>query len=111
MHLCVTVVSVYFTCSDACHAQQIGRGKIAFYSTRDGREDIYVVDADGTNLRRLTDGNAGGLCPTFSPDGRQIAFLSRRDGNEEIYVMDVGGRNVRRLTVLPATHVHPRHRR
>jgi len=46
--------------------------KIAFVSDRDGSQEIYVMNADGSNASRLTD--AGGIQPTWSPDGARIAF-------------------------------------
>ena len=70
---------------------------IAFSSWRDGDDyEIYVMEADGSNPRRLT--TDSGFSPTWSPDGRYIAFSSWRDGYSEIYVMDADGSNPRRLT-------------
>ena len=72
--------------------------QIAFTSFRDGNEEIYVMDADGSNLRNLTRNPALDSRPAWSPDGGQIAFMSDRDGNWEIYVMDADGGNPQRLT-------------
>jgi Tol biopolymer transport system component len=71
---------------------------IAFGSSRDGPFEIYLMDTDGGNVRRLTKGKALNMRPAWSPDGKQIAFTSNRDGNYEIYVMDAEGGNVRRIT-------------
>lgn len=61
--------------------------------------DVWVMDADGSNSRNLTGDAAGGDgYPSFSPDGRLIAFDSKRSGDNEIYVMDANGDNVRRVT-------------
>ncbi len=60
-------------------------GRIAFYSDRDGNNDIYVMDADGGNVRNLTRHPANEYHPTWSPDGTRIAFSSDRDGTGEIY--------------------------
>ncbi len=79
-----------------------GRGQIAFFSNRDGNGEIYVMDADGKNLRRLTNNPAADEWPSWSPEGKQIAFTSNRDGNGEIYVMDADGTDIRRLTNNPA---------
>jgi TolB protein len=68
-----------------------GGGVIAFYSERDGNEEIYLMSPDGTNLRRLTRNKAEDWFPAWSPDGKWIVFSSNRDGNHEIYVMPAPG--------------------
>ena len=70
--------------------------RIAFTSNRDGDSEIYVMNADGSGVTRLT--NSGGDHPSWSPDGRRIAFTSNGDGDSEIYVMNADGSGVTRLT-------------
>ena len=82
-------------------------GKIIFQSNRDGNDDIYVMDADGSNVKRLTDHSKRDYCADWSPDGKKIAFTSDRDGNDEIYVMDADGSNVKRLTDHPSRDYEP----
>jgi len=84
--------------------------RIVFASNRDrdipdqaeNRElyDIYAMDIDGSNVRRLTDTEGfGSDNPDWSPDGKRIAFDFRPAGaNREIYIMDPDGSNLRRLT-------------
>ncbi len=60
--------------------------------------DIWVVDAEGGEARRLTAHPAYDQRPIWSPDGRWIAFISSRDGNEDIYLVPPAGGDVRRLT-------------
>jgi len=79
--------------------------KIAFYSERDGNADIYLMDADGSDVVRLTDHPADDGYPMFSPDGARISFDSDRDGAFEIYTMNVDGSDLRRLTYNPANDV------
>jgi hypothetical protein len=81
--------------------------QIAFSSNRSGNSNIYVMDADGSNLTLLTEDPAGGNAPSWSPDGSQILFHSERNGNVDIYVMDADGTNVKRLTNDPAPDVSP----
>ena len=76
-------------------------GKIAFsLSGADGSE-IYVMNADGTNRTRLTDGKYDGS-PNFSPDGKQITYVgwNEPDTTPQIYVMNADGNNIKGLTYI-----------
>jgi TolB protein len=76
---------------------------IAFTSNRAGNQEIYVMDADGTGLRRLTNAAGSDANPAFSPKGDLIVFESNRDGTPEIYVMKADGTGVaERLTNFSA---------
>jgi Tol biopolymer transport system component len=57
-----------------------------------------MVNADGTNLRRLTYDRAVDYNPAWSPDGERILFQSNRGGTYNIYSIDLGGRQTQRLT-------------
>jgi Tol biopolymer transport system component len=81
--------------------------EIVYYAEQNGKGDLYVMRADGTEVRRLTNTPADEGGPAFSPDGRTIAYDTDRDGNFEIYVMDADGTHVRRLTRDPARDVSP----
>jgi Tol biopolymer transport system component len=73
-------------------------GKIAFVRAQDGKEQIYVINPDGSNQTRLTEDSSYNADPAWSPDGAKIAFASNRDGKVSIYSMDSDGGNVVRLT-------------
>jgi TolB protein len=73
--------------------------RIAFMSGRDGNPEIYVMNADGSSLRRMTNHPAGDGTPTWSPNGQQLAFVSDRTGTPQIYLMGTDGSNVRRITM------------
>lgn len=88
-------------------AQTLTRGRIVFVSERNGNPEIYVMDATGSNLRRLTRNNAVDDSPVWSPNGRLIAFVSERDGNREIYTMNAEGSTPVRLTRNPARDDSP----
>lgn len=81
--------------------------KIAFRSQRDGNEEIYVMNADGSNVVRLTNSAAADMQPAWSPDGTRIVFASERSGNAEIHVMNSDGTNVVRLTNNAAIDMEP----
>ena len=97
--------------------------RIAFVSDRDGHfladmpdipsYEIYVMDADGGNQRRLTNDLSDDRSPSWSPDGKRIVFTSRRkkdaDGhfNLEIYVMDADDGNQQNLTNNPGEDRFP----
>jgi Tol biopolymer transport system component len=75
--------------------------RIAFTSDRDGDQNIYVMNTDGTGQRRLTDDPARDWAPAWSPDGRFIAFYSERGDNIDVYVMNVDGSEQHNLSQLP----------
>ncbi|MDP6214321.1 MAG: hypothetical protein QGI41_05215, partial [Acidimicrobiales bacterium] len=74
--------------------------KIAFHSDRDGDDEIFVMNADGTGVTQLTDNDGRDGFPVWSPNGKQIAFESLRDGDNdfEVFVMNVDGTGVTQLT-------------
>ena len=81
--------------------------RIALGSLNDGGPEIYVFDADGSNVEQLTNNGGGNYFPAWSPDGARIAFTSTRDGSAEIYVMDADGSDVERLTDGGGVNVEP----
>jgi TolB protein len=81
--------------------------RIAFSSTRDGNADIYVMNADGSELQRLTDHPAIDVSPTWSPTGRELAFTSDRSGSPQIYTMDRDGLNVTRISKAGSYNAEP----
>lgn len=73
-------------------------GRIAFVSSRDGNREIYSMEPDGSDVRRLTDDPAADSNPDFSPDGRSISFERYAGEHHAVYAMDADGSNVRKLT-------------
>ncbi len=63
--------------------------RLAFYSTRDGGRDLYIMDIFGKHLQRLTNNSANNSSPSWSPDGREIVFASDFADAYGIYTMPV----------------------
>jgi TolB protein len=73
--------------------------RIAFSSSRSGDPEIWVADASGGNLRRVTYFAGPDVAPTWNPrTNAQIAWVSGRTGLPQIYIMDQDGANVQRMT-------------
>ena len=81
--------------------------RIAFLSTRDDNPEIYLMDADGSNIVRLTRTGAAEYDISWSPDGRKLLFVSERHGNPEIYVQDPDDAEPTRLTRNNARDIQP----
>jgi len=81
---------------------------IAFTSNRDGRQGVYLMDADGSHIRPIgPNGNLG--YPEWSPDGGSILYSAGRLPKEsQIYLMKADGSDVRQLTSDSALNRCPR---
>lgn len=77
---------------------------IAFQSNREGNNEIYVMNPDGSDQIRLTEDPADDQRPDISPNGKQIVFSSRRvtetnpTGDFELFVMNADGNEITQLT-------------
>ncbi len=82
--------------------------KLVFTSYRDGKPEIYTMDAAaGDRIARLTHNSADDFTPAWSPDGGKIAFTSKRHGNDEIYLMNADGSNQTNLSNNAANDSRP----
>lgn len=78
--------------------------KIAFSGQSDDHFDVFVMNADGTGMIRLTSakkpngGWASNEDPSFSPDGRFVMYTSNRTGKNQIYISTADGTEERRVT-------------
>ncbi|MEL6403816.1 MAG: DUF5050 domain-containing protein [Chloroflexota bacterium] len=77
---------------------------IVFHSDRDltGEFGIFTMQADGTDVRRLTPTYMSARFPSVSADGRWIAFHAEVNGNWDLYVMNAFGGCLRRITTHEA---------
>ena len=60
--------------------------------------ELYTANADGSDIKKLTDVSGYDAEATVSPNGKKIVFTSERDGDLDLYSMDIDGKNVKRLT-------------
>jgi TolB protein len=65
--------------------------EIAFVSDRGGNKEIYVMQADGSNVRRATANRSINNFPSWSPDGKAIAYTSYRQGNKPLIFLSSRG--------------------
>jgi serine/threonine protein kinase len=72
-----------------------------------GSDNIFVMNADGTGVTRLTNGPGGNQSPDWSPDQTQIVFVSDREGTNQVYVMNADGSHVTSLTQGPSINSAP----
>jgi len=76
--------------------------RVAFQSDRSGRSEIYIADADGTNVTLLTADAFGErnlrTNPSWSLDGRLLAYSSMIGGTMQILTINLRDRTVRQLT-------------
>ena len=67
------------------------KGDVIVYTQRAGTHDIWAVNTDGSNPRRLTNGPGDNQGPTWAPNGRHLMFQSSRLGGWQIFSMLVDG--------------------
>ena len=82
--------------------------RIAFHRYMDKEQtqtsaELFIMDADGTDQKRLTHNTVSDVYPSWSPDGQYLAFDSGRSGNRrhgksEVYVIELASQTVQRLT-------------
>ena len=80
---------------------------IAFNSRRDFNTDIYALNLETQELKRLTTHLGYDMHPDWSPDGERIAFVSTRDGNPDIFTMTVNREQLTNLTKNGMAEHHP----
>jgi TolB protein len=76
-------------------------GRIAFTSWRAGQQDLYLIEADGSHLSRLTDDPADQEAPAWHPDGQHLVYVRWQDGDADLWELDLATGTTNRLTGSP----------
>lgn len=83
------------------------RTRIAFSSNRSGTFDIWVMDADGSALTRVTTGPGAETEPVWTPDGKRIVYTASTGGQTQIASIGVDGTDPQTLTDTPGGNISP----
>jgi Tol biopolymer transport system component len=75
---------------------------LAVSSDRNGNPDLWLMPADGGEMRAVTTDPTPDWGPSWSPDGKQMAFYAYRSGNRDVWVLPLDGGPARQLTHDPA---------
>jgi TolB protein len=79
--------------------------RIAFIKKSSSAAELYTINFDGSDLRRITQFNSLTLSPRWSPDGRRLAFTSFKDGNPDIYLHDLDSGKSEKLVSYPGLNL------
>jgi Tol biopolymer transport system component len=74
-----------------------GAGKIAFTSEQDGEHNIYVINADGSNLVELASDISSKFNPAWSLDGTKVSFGSATERSASLYIMNADGTHLSKV--------------
>ena len=81
--------------------------KVIYESGTVGHEDIYIMDYDGENIKKISDFNLRKRVPSMSRDGGIIVFGGYEGKTSDIFTMDYNGENIKKLTDNPENDIHP----
>ena len=101
-------VAANFKGSNSAPAWSPDGKTLAVSLSRDGGSQLFLINPDGSNVRRLMTSQAIDTEPRYSPDGRWIYFTSDRGGSPQIYRMPAGGGEPQRITFDGSYNVSPR---
>jgi PKD repeat protein len=83
-------------------------GEFAFVTNRDGNNEIYVVNADGSNPVNVSSNGADDTDPAWSPDGTRLAFTSNRQGDFDLHILNISDGTVTQITFDSTDDTQPR---
>ncbi|MGH7274873.1 MAG: Tol-Pal system beta propeller repeat protein TolB [Nitrospiria bacterium] len=85
----------------------IAQTRIAYSSDQSGFKEIYIIDYDGYDPRRITGDRSIALTPRWSPDGRYLAYVTYKDGNPSIYLHELVTARRTKLVAFPGLNISP----
>ena len=97
-----------FKGSNSAPAWSVDGKQLAVVLSKDGGSQIYLIGADGSSPRRITESGSINTEPFFAPDGQTIYFTSDRGGSPQIYRMSLSGGDATRVTFDGNYNVSPR---
>ena len=83
------------------------KGDAIVYTQRQGTHDLWAVNPDGSDPRRLTAGPGDNQGPTWAPNGRLLAFQSNRLGRWQVFALTLDGAAPVQITQTPGEHTSP----
>jgi TolB protein len=85
----------------------IAQSRVAYVSDQTRQKEIYLMDYDGFNPRRITGDRSLSLSPHWTPDGRWITYLCYRSGNPDICGIDLTDNRRWKLVTFPGLNLSP----
>ena len=85
----------------------IAETQIAFLAQEEGGKEVYLIDFDGYNLKKLTRDNTVNLSPAWSPDGKWIVYTSYAARNPDLVMIDTAGEKRQTLNRFPGLNAAP----
>jgi TolB protein len=82
--------------------------KLALALSRDGLTQIYTINADGSDLKKITSSTSIDTEPRFSPDGETLYFTSDRSGEPQIYRIGIEGGEAKKVSFNGSYNISPR---
>src|ERR1700733_3806072 len=81
--------------------------RLVYISVTAGKEQLFVMDSDGSHSVQVTHDDANHEDPAWSPDGAKIAYVLITKDEERIYVMNPDGSGAQAVSPASARAIHP----
>ena len=81
--------------------------KMVYITVVEGREQLFIMNVDGTGAVQITHDDANHEDPAWSPDGKTLAFVYVKDKLEIISLMNIDGSDIQQLTPKNVRAIHP----